>query len=281
MSALDYARQVGDLFVLPETCLKIKDLIDSNVSSLDEIAELIALDPALASRILKLANSALYNFPNQVDSLNKALLLLGDTQIYNLVMAYGTTEAFSKTPTQVIDLERFWEMSIHCALIAKQLGSRLNVRQSEPLYLSGLLHNIGELVVVAVKPEVARICAHYQRGTFPWIRQQELLGFSYSDCSVALLKLWQLPENLIEPLNYLNTPQLKTGNLPVQILHLASRLALLNAAAGQFEFADLIDLPLAQSLGLSRKDLDEARAFASLEGLSILSLLNPKASMIL
>ncbi|WP_306522842.1 HDOD domain-containing protein [Rheinheimera sp.] len=281
MSAFDYARQVGDVFSLPETCLKIKDLIDNNVSSLDEIAELIALDPALASRILKLANSALYNFPNQVDSLNKALLLLGDTQVYNLVVAYGAAEAFSKTPTQVIDLERFWEMSIHCALIAKQLGLRLGLKQSEPLYLSGLLHNIGELVVVAVKPDIAAICALYQRGTFPWVRQQELLGFSYSDCSVALLKLWKLPDNLIEPLNYLNTPQLKSGNLPVQILHLASRLALLNAAAGQFEFADLVDLPLAQSLGLSRKDLDEARAFASLEGLSILSLLNPKASMIL
>lgn len=281
MSAFDYARQVGDVFALPDTCLKIKDLIDNNVSSLDEIAELIALDPALASRILKLANSALYNFPNQVDSLNKALLLLGDTQVYNLVVAYGAAEAFSNTPTQVIDLERFWEMSIHCALIAKQLGLKLHVRQSEPLYLSGLLHNIGELVVVAVKPEIASICSNYQRGTFPWVRQQELLGFSYSDCSVALLKLWQLPENLIEPLNYLNTPQLKSGNLPVQILHLASRLALLNAAAGQFEFADLVDLPLAQSLGLQRKDLDEARAFASLEGLSILSLLNPKASMIL
>lgn len=280
MSAFEYARQVGDVFVLPETCLKIKDLIDNKSSSMEEIAELIALDPALASRILKLANSALYNFPNQVDSLNKALLLLGDTQVYNLVVAYGAAEAFNKAPTQVIDLERFWEMSIHCALIAKYLGARLGLKQSEPLYLSGLLHNIGELVVVEVKPDIARICAHYQAGTLPWSRQQELLGFSYSDCSVALLKLWKLPENLIEPLNYLHTPQLKTGNLPVQILHLAASLAMLNAAAGQFEFADLVDLALAQSLGLSRKDLDEARAFASLEGLSILSLLNPKASMI-
>jgi len=280
VSAFEYARQVGDVFVLPETCLKIKELIDNKSSSMDEIAELIALDPALASRILKLANSALYNFPNQVDSLNKALLLLGDAQVYNLVVAYGAAEAFQQTPTQVIDLERFWEMSIHCALIAKYLGMRLGVKQSEPLYLSGLLHNIGELVVVQTKPEIAGLCALYQPGIQPWTRQQELLGFSYSDCSVALLKLWKLPESLIEPLNYLNTPQLKPGNLPVQILHLASRLAMLNAAAGQFEFADLIDLNLAQSLGLKRQDLDEARAFASLEGLSILSLLNPKASMI-
>lgn len=281
MSAFEFARQVGDVFVLPDTCLKIKEVIDNKISNLDEIAEIIALDPALASRLLKLANSALYNFPNPVDSISKAVLLLGETQVYNLVVAYGSTEAFAKAPDDVIDLERFWETSIHAALIAKFLGAVLGIKQSEPLYLSGLLHNIGELVVVEVKPDVARLCANYKKGILPWIRQQELLGFSYADCSVALLKLWQLPDSLIEPLNYLNSPQLQSNNKTVQVLHLASRLALLNAAFGQFELEDLIDHQLISSLGLKRRDVDEARAFASLEGMSILSLLNPKGAMII
>jgi HD-like signal output (HDOD) protein len=281
VSAFEFARQVGDVFVLPDTCLKIKEVIDNKISSLDEIAEIIALDPALASRLLKLANSALYNFPNPVDSISKAVLLLGETQVYNLVVAYGSTEAFAKAPADVIDLERFWETSIHAALIAKFLGTVIGIKQSEPLYLSGLLHNIGELVVVDVNPDVARLCANYKKGVLPWVRQQELLGFSYADCSVALLKLWQLPDSLIEPLNYLHSPQLQPTNKVVQVLHLAARLSLLNAAFGQFELEDLIDLRIISSLGLKRRDVDEARAFASLEGMSILSLLNPKASMIM
>ena len=93
MSAFEYARKVGDVFVLPDTCLKIKEVIDNKISNLDEISEIICLDPALASRLLKLANSALYNFPNPVDSVSKAVLLLGETQVYNLVVAYGSTEA--------------------------------------------------------------------------------------------------------------------------------------------------------------------------------------------
>jgi len=235
----------------------------------------------LASRLLKLANSALYNFPNPVDSISKAVLLLGETQVYNLVVAYGSTEAFAKAPADVIDLERFWETSIHAALIAKFLGAVVGIKQSEPLYLSGLLHNIGELVVVEVNPDVARLCANYKRGVLPWIRQQELLGFSYADCSVALLKLWQLPDSLIEPLNYLHSPQLQPTNKVIQVLHLAAQLSLLNAAFDQFELEDLIDQQIISSLGLKRHDIDEARAFASLEGMSILSLLNPKASMIM
>lgn len=281
VSAFEFVRQVGDVFVLPDTCLKIKEVIDNKISNLDEIAEIISLDPALASRLLKLANSALYNFPNPVDSVSKAVLLLGETQVYNLVVAYGSTEAFSKTPAHVIDLERFWEISIHAALIAKFLGAVVGIKQSEPLYLSGLLHNIGELVVVEVNPDVARLCAHYKKGVLPWMRQQELLGFSYADCSVALLKLWRLPDSLIDPLNYLNSPQLQPKNKVVQVLHLASRLSLLNAAFGQFEMEDLVDQQIVSGLGLKRRDIDEARAFASLEGMAILSLLNPKGSMII
>ncbi len=281
MNAFEFARQVGDVFVLPDTCLKIKEVIDNKISGLDEVAEIIALDPPLASRLLKLANSALYNFPHPVDSVSKAVLLLGETQVYNLVVAYGSTEAFAKAPSDVIDLERFWETSIHAALMAKFLGATVGIKQHEPLYLSGLLHNIGELVAVEVAPDVARLCDQYKKGVLPWEQQQALLGFSYADCSVALLKQWQLPESLIEPIHYLNSPQLQPQNKVIQVLHLAARLSLLNASFGQFELADLIDQKIVSDLGLKRRDIDEARAFASLEGMSILSLLNPKGSTIM
>ena len=281
MSAVEFAKQVSHVFVLPDTCLKVKEVIDNKISDLDEISDIISLDPSLASRLLKLANSALYNFPNPVDTVSKAVLLLGETQVYNLVVAYGTAEAFAQTPTDIIDLERFWECSIDCALIAKFLGQIVGIKQHEPLYLSGLLHNIGELVVVQVQPDTARQCAIYSKQLLPWQLQQQLLGFSYSDCSVALLKMWQLPESLIYPLSFINSPQLQPNSKTVQVLHLASRLALYDTAFGQYELDQLIDPAVVSSLGLTHQELDEARTFASLEGMAILSLLNPKGSMVL
>lgn len=281
MKAADYARQVGDVFVLPDTCLKIKQVIDNKISNLEEIAELIVLDPALASRLLKLANSALYNFPHQIDSVSKAVLLLGETQVYNMVVAYGAADAFAQAPKDVVDLERFWESSIHAALIGKYLGQIIGIKQSEPLYLSGLLHNIGELVVAEVNPEVARHCSQYQHGILPWQQQHKLLGFSYNECSAALLSLWQLPNNLLEPIRFLHQPGLHPDSRIVQLLHISSRLALLNSASDVFVLNELLDLHLLEPLSLTRADIEEARAFASLEALSILSMLNPKSSMIL
>lgn len=281
MSAVEFARQVSDVFVLPDTCLKVKEVIDNKISDLDEISDIISLDPSLASRLLKLANSALYNFPNPVDTVSKAVLLLGEKQVYDLVVAYGTTEAFAQTPTDIIDLEKFWECSIDCALIAKFLGQTVGIKQHEPLYLSGLLHNIGELVVVQVQPDIARQCATFSKQLLPWQLQQQLLGFNYSDCSVALLKMWQLPESLLYPLSFIHSPQLQPHSKTVQVLHLAARLALYDTAFGQYELDQLIDPAIVSNLGLSHKDLDEARTFASLEGMAILSLLNPKGSMVL
>ena len=86
MQALQYAQSVADLFALPEGYLRVKQLMDSDTASLDEVADVILLDPVLTSKLLKLANSAIYSLPYQVESVSKALLVLGKTQVYNLVV---------------------------------------------------------------------------------------------------------------------------------------------------------------------------------------------------
>jgi len=73
MKALQYAQNVADLFALPEGYLKVKQLMDSDIASLDEIAEVILLDPVLTSKLLKLAITAIYNLPILVESVSKAL----------------------------------------------------------------------------------------------------------------------------------------------------------------------------------------------------------------
>ena len=275
LNAAECALQVGEIFALPDTCLKIKEIIDDEVSDIDEIAELISYDPVLSSKLLKLANSALYNFPKQVESVQKAVQVLGDKQVYNLVVASGAAEAFSGVQPNIIALDKFWEHSINTALIAKHLAYQLGVKKDEPIYLSGLLHNIGELVVVQVKPDIARICGQYQKGKKPWLKQQELLGFSYADCTVELLKQWQLPDRIIQPLKQLNQPEYSAANKISLILHLASCLALSEANADAFHLYDLVDKQILEVLGLSKDDLHDASSFAFLEGMSILSLLNP------
>lgn len=275
MNAAECARQAGEIFALPDTCLKIKDIIDNNISDIDEIAELISYDPVLSSKLLRLANSALYSFPKQVVSVQKAVQLLGDTQVYNLVIASGAADAFGRLRADVIPLDKFWEHSINTALIAKHIAFNLGVKKDEPIYLSGLLHNLGELVVAQTQPDIARLCSQYRKHKKPWVAQQELLGFSYADCTVELLKAWQLPEKIITPIKQLNQPDFTSNNKVSLILHLASCLALSEANADVYQLYDLVDKQILEVLQLNKDDLHDASSFAFLEGMSILNLLNP------
>lgn len=275
MNAAECARQAGEIFALPDTCLKIKDIIDNHISDIDEIAELISYDPVLSSKLLRLANSALYSFPKQVESVQKAVQLLGDTQVYNLVIASGAAEAFGRLRADVIPLDKFWEHSINTALIAKHIGFNLGVKKDEPIYLSGLLHNLGELVVAQTQPDIARLCSQYRKHKKPWVAQQELLGFSYADCTVELLKAWQLPDKITNPIKQLNQPDFTSNNKVSLILHLASCLALSDGNADVYHLHDLVDKQILEVLQLTKDDLHDASSFAFLEGMSILNLLNP------
>lgn len=280
MRALQYAQNVADLFALPEGYLKVKQLMDSDTASLDEVAEVILLDPVLTSKLLKLANSAMYNLPYQVESVSKALLVLGKTQVYNLILSIGIASACSKIDSSAIDLERFWEQSVNAALIAKFLAQCCQLKPHDRFYVAGLLHNIGELVVLHNDAEQANQCQNYSVEEKPWQLQQRILGFTYANCGAELLHLWQLPDSIVDPVALQHSYSFDQKNKAQLILHLAVRLALANQHPEMYSTKQLVDPFVLELLRLTAQDVIRAIDFCNTEGLFILSVLNPRISTI-
>ena len=196
--------KAGDIFVLPDAVMQIKELIDDSSASMQDIADVITFDPALTMQILKVANSALYKFPNQVETVSKAIQVIGTKSIYDLVVAYGVAKAFEAVEPDVINLNRFWEQSVCCALLAKFFGDKLGLKSTERLFVAGLLHNVGELVMVKLNPDAAKQCGLYSEQTTPSQLQQDVLGFSYADISASLIALWGIPESIHGPIGKLH-----------------------------------------------------------------------------
>ncbi|MEH8017794.1 HDOD domain-containing protein [Rheinheimera muenzenbergensis] len=280
MKALQYAQSVADLFALPEGYLRVKQLMDSDTASLDEIADVILLDPVLTSKLLKLANSAIYSLPYQVESVSKALLVLGKTQVYNLVLSIGIASACSRVDTSAIDLERFWEQSINAALIAKFLAQQCQLKPADRYYVAGLLHNIGEMVVLNFDAEQAKQCQQYSAEVRPWQLQQSLLGFTYAECGAELLHLWQLPDSIIEPVALQHSSRFDQKNKAQLVIHLAVRLALANQHPDIYNTRQLVDPFVLELLNLTQQDIIRAIDFCNTEGLFLLSVLNPRISTI-
>ncbi|MDP5135470.1 HDOD domain-containing protein [Rheinheimera baltica] len=280
MKALQYAQNVADLFALPEGYLKVKQLMDSDTASLDEVAEVILLDPILTAKLLKLANSAIYNLPYQVESVSKALLILGKTQVYNLILSIGIASACSNIDSSSIDLERFWEQSVNAALIAKFLAQCCQLKPCDRYYVAGLLHNIGEMVVLHNDATLANQCQNYSAEEKPWQRQQQLLEFTYANCGAELLHLWQLPDSIVAPVALQHSYKFDPKNKPQLVLYLAVRLALANQHPEMYTTKQLVDPFVLELLQLTQQDVIRAIDFCNTEGLFILSVLNPRISTI-
>lgn len=210
MNLNELVRTAGRLYSLPDICMRLQELIGRQASVL-EIADLIALDPALTARLLRLANSSFYNFPAQVESVSRAVRLIGTNELYNLALATAAVAAFQRVPRDLIDMDKFWEHSVLTGLTARALGRRSGFRQGERLFTAGLLHNIGLLVLLEQMPETCATLLKEANGIPRPALERELFGFRVSDLGHALITLWRLPTSLTEVVRHQHEPELGGG----------------------------------------------------------------------
>lgn len=263
MNAKDYAIKAQGSFVLPDVCFKVRQLMEDERSSAADFANVISLDPSMASRLLQIANSAIYNFRSQVTTISKAVTLVGTQAIYNMMLIDVATTAFKHFMTPSIDLKQFWISSISTGLISKNLAFHAGVKDIERMFVVGLLHNFGELIVAKINPTVAEKCN--RQSLEPIEAQQAVLGFTYAQVTAELLKLWKIPEKILIPIaNYPQAEQLQVGK-DAKLLFLAHRLDLGLQLAEQYPITSERNLNLCQQLKIAPAELEPAVQLASME----------------
>lgn len=276
MNSREYALQANGSFALPDACFKVKALMEDESSVISDFADVISVDPSMTSRLLQIANSAIYRFPGEISTISRAITVIGTQAIYNMMLVDVAASAFKHFSNQAIDLKRFWRMSVFCGLVTKNLAIKAGIKDIERLFVAGLLQNFGELLVAKISPEIAQRCEQYNKDNLPWDLQELALGFTYTDISAELLKIWQLPEKIIIPIRHFNQAQSNQINQDVKVLNLASRLALLDSHYDEFDYDTLIDQSLCNSLGLTQADIIQVSEIAAEDAVGILTVMNPK-----
>ncbi|MBT1062483.1 HDOD domain-containing protein [Bowmanella sp. Y26] len=276
MQATDYAMAVTDSFALPDACTRIKELLEDPSSTATDIANVVSLDPSLSSKLLKLANSALYNFNTEISTISRAVSAIGAKALYSLVMTETARSAFKHFENNAIDLERFWQQSVYAGLIAKHLALETGQKDTERFFLLGLLHNFGELAVANRSPELASQCEQFEQKIRPWDKQKQLLGFTYAECSAQILMLWNLPSNLFTPIANQHNEALALKQTDIAIVYLAVRLALQCALPNQKRTDHLINAEIIDSLRLGETELESVILSSKVESYKILIIMNPE-----
>ena len=276
MNAHDYAITANGSFALPDACFKVKSLMEQEDSTIEDFANVISVDPSMTSRLLQIANSAVYSFPGEISTISRAITIIGTQAIYNMMLVDVAASAFKHFTNQAIDLKRFWRMSVFCALATKNLAIKAGIRDIERLFVAGLLQNFGELIVAKITPELASRCENYSAEVLPWTLQQQELNFTYTDVSAELLGIWQIPEKIILPVRHFNQAHNIQINKDVRVLYLASRLALVDSDPEMFAYDTTVDNSMCESLSITTEDLEAAAEFAAKEAESILAIMGAK-----
>jgi len=222
----DIIENAGSLLTLPDICMQVKRLVADPASSIDDIAELISKDPALTARLLKIVNSPLYYFPRKISSVSEAITLIGASQLYNLALATTAATIIQTVGGSYIEMKTLWKKAVYSAIFAKSISPNKS-QDSESLFVAGLLSNIGALAVVKHAPDIALTAIGApNKDQFPWQREKEVLGFTVAQVSGALLKSWNLPDEIVVPITCQHLPDAGQPHFfSCCILHIATRLA--------------------------------------------------------
>ncbi|WP_412971364.1 HDOD domain-containing protein [Glaciecola sp. MF2-115] len=261
-------------FTLPDTCVNLRAALDDPTKDLSDIAKLISVDPSLSAKILKLANSALFRFPSQIETVAKALNVIGGEAAYNISIAETANIAFKTFNSPVIDFAKYWKRAVMCGIIAKAIAQQKQIRGSERFFVLGILQGLSELIVASKHTEAYTKFKNDLDETAPLAKQAKHFGFTFPECSGFIIQEWNLPQSLVLPLQKLIHPPKGDMSLEESILYFA--ISICSFEGKDIEIADLpqINLQAIETVGLSDEDYDMIMNYSRLETSKIANLMS-------
>ncbi|MBF0622715.1 MAG: HDOD domain-containing protein [Magnetococcales bacterium] len=212
----------------PAIVHQINHAVDDPRSSLDDIGLIIQEDPGLTARLLKIANSSFYNCPFPIDTIPRALTMIGTKQLKDLVAATFAIRVFGDMSKSGVDMHSFWRHSIACGSAARSIATLRREVNVEKYYLIGLLHDVGRLVLYQRFPDVIRkiILFCKEKDMLLYEAERKALGFDHAMLGGRLLAKWKLPPELHVPVGNHHAPvPTEDYFLETSIVHVADIMA--------------------------------------------------------
>lgn len=195
------------------------------------LADVLGRDQALATRLLRMANSAYYGLQSEVASVQRAVNVLGTGEVRALVLAVAASGIAAKgSLPAAFDLAGYWRHQLCVAACCRMLARRVSPGDADVLYTAGLLHDIGKLLMAGLSPEAWQAVRMLmdEEGLETAEAEERHWGLDHGVIGARLLSYWDLPPALTEPVNWHHAPQYAgTYERNARLLNIADRLLLL------------------------------------------------------
>jgi len=255
---------VGELVTLPDVFIRINQLVEDPDSTAEDIAKVVSRDPSFTVRLLRVANSPYYGFSSAIETVSKAVTLIGNSQIRNLALTTSVSKTFAGLPNELVSMGNFWRHSLYCALAARILAKRARKCDPEAVFTAGLLHDIGELVIFNRLPGQAKealLLVLDSGDELPvHLAERQTMGFDHAAVGGELARQWHLPPLLHDCIAFHHdVGQAKNCPRETAIVHIANILALM----AEVDTLDRKDVQPFDSLAWEITGLDPDEAIES------------------
>jgi putative nucleotidyltransferase with HDIG domain len=220
------AGRARTLVSLPTIYFQVERVINHPSSSSTDIAKVLRSDQGLSARLLRIANSAFYGFPQRVESVDQAVRIIGTRQLHDLVLATVVLTQFRGVDARLVTMKSFWTHSFACGIAARSLATLRREGNTERFFVAGLLHDIGSLVLYQEFPERAQAALEEHGRSRAALDEVEasMIGCDHGQVGAALMTSWKLPELYREIAAYHHRPSSRSRSVGTSVVHLADLL---------------------------------------------------------
>lgn len=215
-----------ELTSFPDIYFRIKEVLEDESASANQIAKVVSTDMSLSAKLIKLVNSPLYGFPQTIDSISRAVALVGAKELSTLALGISAINYFKDIPSELVDMKTFWRHSITCGIFAKILAGTQKGLSPERFFIAGLLHDVGRLIMFKKLPYASTEAMLFAReNSIPLIEaERSVMDFCHTDISTPLLESWKFPEGLSNMINFHHNPMEFPNPLEPAVIHVADNL---------------------------------------------------------
>jgi putative nucleotidyltransferase with HDIG domain len=213
---------------MPQVVMEIHNQLSGENINTKKISDSIETDQAIASKVLRMANSAYYGMSGRISSIQSALTIMGLRGLLEAVaMAECQKLLTGKLPGYGYEAEDLWRHSLAVAYGCKILAYAKDPGISDTAHLAGLIHDVGKLIldrfVAEKKTEIKKFMQSEQKTFLD--AEAYFFGFSHARVACEICKKWKFPQVISNAINWHHKPSGSNKDLLSHILHMADQLA--------------------------------------------------------
>ncbi|MDY6824280.1 MAG: HDOD domain-containing protein [Thermodesulfobacteriota bacterium] len=246
---------------MPQVVYKARQVFADPDSNFRNISEILEMDQAIASRVLKMANSAYYGMQGQVSSIHQASVLLGIRTLGELITVAGAAEMLEKKLTGYdFSSGLLWRHSLAVANSAEMIAGKIMPEIKDDAFFAGLIHDAGKLMldpfILEKRDAVAHFLENHEK-TFLAV-ERHVLGVDHAQVSYDLCRQWNIPDVQAVAIQYHHDPAASVDNPLAYILHLSDWIAMSAGFGADFQaLMHRMDPNTMDILALTKEDTEE------------------------